>query len=128
MNTADTKLGSHFEPTSRKGGNRPVTPQELNSRQSVRILLPQTWQMTILWLMDPPQNTPHMTITEIPTMTGSYLPGLIPCTYCLVKLIIGRLASRSTPPPKCIMGYILWDVFGSHFGFCQEEVRIYFYF
>ena len=30
-------------------------------------------------------------------------------------MAIGRSAGRSTP--KCIMGYILWDVFGSHFGF-----------
>ena len=24
-------------------------------------------------------------------------------------------------PPKCIMGYILWDVFGSHFGFFKKR-------
>ena len=30
-----------------------------------------------------------------------------------------RSASRSTP--KCIMGYILWDVFSSHFGFLKKR-------
>ena len=25
------------------------------------------------------------------------------------------------PPPKCIMGYILWNVFGSNFGFFKKE-------
>ena len=31
-------------------------------------------------------------------------------------------------PPKCIMGYILWDRFGSHFGFCKKKVGISCYF
>ena len=26
--------------------------------------------------------------------------------------------------PKCIMGYILWDVFGSHFGFFKKRWEI----
>ena len=25
------------------------------------------------------------------------------------------------PPTKCIMGYILWNVFGSHFGFFKKR-------
>ena len=24
-------------------------------------------------------------------------------------------------PPNCIIGYILWDVFGSHFGFFNKR-------
>ena len=37
-----------------------------------------------------------------------------------------RCAGRSTP--KCLMGYILWDVFGSHFSILQEKVGISCYF
>ena len=32
------------------------------------------------------------------------------------------------PPPKCIMGYILWNVFGSNNWILQERVGISFYF
>ena len=28
---------------------------------------------------------------------------------------------RWTPHMQCIMGYILWDAFGSHFGFSQKR-------
>ena len=30
--------------------------------------------------------------------------------------------------PKCIMGYILWDVFGSHFGFFKKRWKFPLYF
>ena len=32
------------------------------------------------------------------------------------------------PSMQCIMGYILWDVFDSHFGFFKKKVGISFYF
>ena len=34
--------------------------------------------------------------------------------------IYPRSAGRCTPH-KCIMGYILWDAFGSHFGFFKKR-------
>ena len=51
-----------------------------------------------------PQNNPQMTITNF-NYEGWYLPGVI-CNI-VVKADLGRSASRSTPTPKCIMGYIL---------------------
>ena len=87
-----------------------------------------------------PQKHPHMTITNF-NYEGSYLPGLI-CNI-VVKADLGRSANRWTDlpplvlkssgqdwqladlgrstPPKCIMGCILWDVFGSHFGFFKKR-------
>ena len=67
-----------------------------------------------------PPKYPHMTITNV-NYEGSYLPGLI--SHIVVKADLGRSVSKSTPPPhpKCIMGYILWDVFGSHFGFFKKR-------
>ena len=65
-----------------------------------------------------PLKHPHMTITNV-NYEGSYVPGVI-CNI-VVKADLGRSASRSTPThPKCIMGYLLWDVFGSHFGFFKK--------
>ena len=63
-------------------------------------------------------KTPHMTITKF-NYEGSYLPGFT--CHIVVKADLGRSVSRSTTTPKCIMGYILWDVFGSHFGFCKKR-------
>ena len=65
-----------------------------------------------------PLNTPHMTITNF-NYESSYLPGLI--CHMDVKADLGRSPGRSTPTPKCIMGYILWDVYGSHFGFFKKR-------
>ena len=78
-----------------------------------------------------------MTITNF-NYEGSYLPGLI-CNI-VVKADLGRSAGRFTTPVltssgqdcqladlpadlphKCIMGYILWNVFGSHFGFFKKR-------
>ena len=87
-----------------------------------------------------------MTITNF-NYEGLYFPGLI-CNI-VVKVVLGRSAGRSISPstdillsrmaigrsagrsipadlladlsPKCIMGYILWDVFGSHFGFFKKR-------
>ena len=45
----------------------------------------------------------------------------------IVTAHISRSTGRSTPTTpsthtnKCIMGYILWDVFGSHFGFFKKR-------
>ena len=49
---------------------------------------------------------------------GSYLPGVI-CNI-VVKADLGRWQIYP-PPPKFIMGYILWDVFGSNFGFFKKR-------
>ena len=38
-----------------------------------------------------------------------------------VTVHIGRSTGRSTPKVQCIMGCILWDVFGSHCGFFKER-------
>ena len=43
------------------------------------------------------------------------------------RMAIGR-SVQQIYPSKCIMGYILWDVFGSHFGFFKKKVGISFYF
>ena len=85
------------------------------------------------------KNTSQMTITNF-NYEGSYLPGLI--YNIVVKADLGRCAGRSTPNPlvlissgqdcqlavlpadlhpKCIMAYILWNVFGSHFGFFKKR-------
>ena len=62
---------------------------------------------------------PQMTITNF-NYEGSYLPGLI-CNI-VVQAHLGRSASRSTPThTKIHHGYILWDVFGSHFGFFKKR-------
>ena len=61
---------------------------------------------------------PEMTITNV-NYEGSYVPGVI-CNI-VVKADLGRSASRSTPTPKCIIGYLLWDVFGSHIGFFKKR-------
>ena len=67
-----------------------------------------------------PQNMPEtptqMTITNF-NYEGSYGPGLI-CNI-VVKANLGRSPGRSIP--KGIMGYILWDVFGIHFGFFKKR-------
>ena len=69
-----------------------------------------------------PQNTlktPHMTITNF-NYENSYLPGVI-CNI-VVKADLVRSPGRCTPTPtKCIMEYILWDRFGSHFGFFKKK-------
>ena len=65
-----------------------------------------------------PQNIPHMTITNF-NYGGSYLPGFI--CHIVMKADLGRSVSRSTPTPKCIMGYILWDIFSSHVGFSKKR-------
>ena len=85
-----------------------------------------------------------MTITNF-NYKGSYFPGVI-CNI-VVKADLGRSPGRYTPstdvvqngnftllltssgqewqladlPPKFIIGYILWDVFGSHFGFFKKR-------
>ena len=68
---------------------------------------------------DTPKH-PHMTITNV-NYENSYLPGLI-CNI-VVKADLGRSPGRYTPTPKCIMGCILWDVFGSHFGFFKKRLE-----
>ena len=32
-----------------------------------------------------------------------------------------QVCQQIYPPVQCIMGYILWDVFGSHFGFFKKR-------
>ena len=78
----------------------------------------------------PLKHPPHMTITNV-NYEGLYLPGVI-CNI-VVKAYLGRWTPQTNPqigrltyfhqwqPPKCIMGYILWDVFGSHFGFFKKR-------
>ena len=66
-----------------------------------------------------PLKHPQMTITNF-NYEGSYLPGLI-CNI-VVEADHGRSAADVPPShPKCIMGYILWDVFGSHFRFFKKR-------
>ena len=48
--------------------------------------------------------------------------------FTLLLTSSGQEYAQSRSTPKCIMGYILWDVFGSHFWFLQEKVGISFYF
>ena len=59
-----------------------------------------------------------MTITNF-NYKNSYLPGVI-CNI-VVKADLGRSPGRCNTTPKCIMGYILWDRFGSHFGFFKKR-------
>ena len=54
-----------------------------------------------------------MTITNF-NYEGSYLPGVI-CNI-VVKADLGQIY-----PTRYIMGYILWNVFGSHFGFFKKR-------
>ena len=72
-----------------------------------------------------PHQHPHMTITNF-NYEGSYLPGFI--CHIVVKADLGRSVSRSTPTPKCIMGYILWGEIWQPFWILQEKLGISCYF
>ena len=69
-----------------------------------------------------PQNTPKWELQF--QIWGLIFLGVI-CNI-VVKAHLGRSAGR--PTPKCIMGYILWDVSGSHVGFFKKRVGISSYF
>ena len=63
---------------------------------------------------------PHMTITTF-NYESTYLPGVI-CNIVVKADLPADLSADLPPtPPKCIMGYILWDVFGSHFVFFKKR-------
>ena len=50
------------------------------------------------------------------------------CYWHLVVKTANWQICQQIYPSKCIMGYILRDVFGSHFGFFKKKVGIFFYF
>ena len=59
--------------------------------------------------------------SNLPRMTSSAQEWQFQVSYKQINWqIYPRSASRCTPH-KSIMGYILWDAFGSHFGFFKKR-------
>ena len=124
--------------SSRKGGNSFLFVNNKGSKQSVSIV--QSCQMYPPLTPPTTLKHPHMTITNF-NYESSYLPGVIGNIF--VKADLGKwtplgntaempwipvhqnwqmnLLWPMDPLPKCIMGYISWNVFGSHFRFFKKR-------
>ena len=71
-------------------------------------------------LNTPPKHSPNDNTNF--NYESSYVPGLI-CNIVVKSDLLADLPTYLPPTPKCIMGYVSWDVFGSHFGFFMKGLN-----
>ena len=69
----------------------------------------KTWQMNILWQMDPPQSRIDALNTTTPNLANKPTLADGPPSELRIDALNTSTQNLADGPPKCIMGYILWD-------------------